>query len=155
MDALLRFSRGAGMVAYAVSNSIAKGSRRARAALLPLAPAVLAAGEGAPPALAGGGAGGGGGAQLAGRQSLALQQQQQLREVEAGQGGGGGGGRDLLHALLAGYSHILQQAVAGVQLGRPMRSGAAALGSALVQVSPSTLLPSPPKRHAAGVPHSG
>jgi hypothetical protein len=126
---LQKLSSNARGVAFAVSNSVTKGSRRSKAALLPLAPPglgwhVVAPAE--PSGRRGGGGGGGDG------------------DGGAVGGFGGGEGRDVLHTLVAGYSLILQAllrtAAAGVQQGRPLRGALSAVGGAAVQAAVLPLL---------------
>ena len=125
---LQRLVRGVRVMTYAMANSTAKGTKRAKAALLPLAPPGLDWLQQQQPQ---------GGAVAVGAKQ---QQQQQQGGVVAAvpalhRGGvvGGNEGRDLLHTLVGGYSLIFQEAVRGLQLGRPVISIVDSFGRAAVQ----------------------
>jgi hypothetical protein len=134
------------VMAYGVSNSIAKGSKRSKAALLPLAPDGLSwqqqqqqqhhhhlssstRGSSSSslalhrPGLEPG--------------SLAALRSGSLAAAEAAAGGSNGsngqpGGQDLLHVLVAGYSLTFQALLRSFQSGQPLRGVVRAAAQTLV-----------------------
>lgn len=144
---LQRLLRGMRVMAYGVSNSIAKGSKRSKAALLPLAPDGLswqqqqqqphqhqagsisssrnslalqrAAGE------------------LTNNSSMSALRSGSFRSSTAESAGASGSsqpgsGQDLLHVLVAGYSLTFQQLLRSFQSGRPVRGVVRAAAQTLV-----------------------
>jgi len=141
---LQRLLRGMRVMAYGVSNSIAKGSKRSKAALLPLAPDGLSWQQQQPHQHQSGSI-------SSSRNSLALQRAageltnnsssvSALRSgsfrptAEAGVSGSSqpGSGQDLLHVLVAGYSLTFQQLLRSFQSGRPVRGVVRAAAQTLV-----------------------
>lgn len=143
---LQRLLRGMRVMAYGVSNSIAKGSKRSKAALLPLAPDGLSWQQQQPYT-----GGGWGGASSSGSSSLALYRPgpesgglaslpsgsiRSATEAVAVSGSNGsnqpGSGQDLLHVLVAGYSLTFQHLLRSFQSGQPLRGVVRAAAQALV-----------------------
>lgn len=148
---LQRLLKGMRVMAYGVSNSIAKGSKRSKAALLPLAPDGLSWQQ--QQQQQGGGFGGGGSSSTAAAGALALRRANAsdassiaamrsgsfAASADAAVTGGGssssqqpGSGQDLLHVLVAGYSLTFQHLVRSFQVGRPVRGVVRAAAHALV-----------------------
>lgn len=142
---LQRLLRGMRVMAYGISNSIAKGSKRSKAALLPLAPDGLSWQQ--QHTQQGGGWGGAGGSAAMHRPGLETGSMVALRsgsiqsaaDAAAAAGGSSGGssnqpgsGQDLLHVLVAGYSLTFQQLLRSFQSGQPLRGVVRAAAQTLV-----------------------
>lgn len=138
-----RLLRGMRVMAYGVSNSIAKGSKRSKAALLPLAPDGLSwqQQQQQPP----GGSWGGSSGVAMHRPGLESGSMAALRSgsirsaAEAAAAGGSSGssgqpgsGQDLLHVLVAGYSLTFQHLLRSFQAGQPVRGVLKAAAQTLV-----------------------
>jgi hypothetical protein len=133
------------VMAYGVSNSIAKGSKRSKAALLPLAPDGLSWQQQQQP---GGGWGGSSGSSgvamhrpgLESGSMAALRSGSIRSAAEAAAAGGSssgssgqpGSGQDLLHVLVAGYSLTFQHLLRSFQAGQPVRGVLKAAAQTLV-----------------------
>lgn len=155
---LQRLLRGIKVVAYGVSNSIAKGSKRSKAALLPLAPEGLSWQQQPPGGYAGSSGSSGslltaaqfqgspasgpgrlrhdsssGSMSMTGSSLLAAAADAQ-RSVGSSSGHGqpGSTGQDLLHVLVAGYSLTLQHLLRSFQAGQPLRGALRAAVQTLV-----------------------
>jgi hypothetical protein len=136
---LQRLLRGMRVMAYGVSNSIAKGSKRSKAALLPLAPNGLSWQQQQQQH------GGSWGSSLAMHRaglesgSLAALRNGSIKSAAgmaaAGSSDGSnapGSGQDLLHVLVAGYSLTFQHLLRSFQSGQPLRGVVRAAAQTLV-----------------------
>jgi hypothetical protein len=145
---LQRLLRGMRVMAYGVSNSIAKGSKRSKAALLPLAPDGLSWQQQQHPQQGGGWGGAAGGSAAMHRPGLETGSMVALRsgsiqsaaDAAAAAGAGyssgssnqPGSGQDLLHVLVAGYSLTFQHLLRSFQSGQPLRGVVRAAAQTLV-----------------------
>jgi hypothetical protein len=138
---LQRLLRGMRVMAYGVSNSIAKGSKRSKAALLPLAPNGLSWQQ---QQQQHGGSWGSCSSLAMHRPGLESGSMAMLRsgsirsaaDMAAASGSDGsnapGSGQDLLHVLVAGYSLTFQHLLRSFQSGQPLRGVVRAAAQTLV-----------------------
>lgn len=137
---LQRLLRGMRVMAYGVSNSIAKGSKRSKAALLPLAPDGLSWqqqqqqhggswGSGSSLAMHRPGLESG---SLAALRSGSIRSAADIAAAGGSDGSNAPGGQDLLHVLVAGYSLTFQHLLRSFQSGQPLRGVVRAAAQTLV-----------------------